>query len=62
MRTMVPAIAKKIHGVILSEITGPAIIGLEEILLKDKNKREQTIKIVSETAFVLHMTKKNFKE
>ena len=43
-------------------MTGPDIIGVEEILLAKKRKREQTLKVVSDTAFVLFMTKQNFKE
>jgi hypothetical protein len=47
---------------VIGELNECKILGLEEIILKGKSQRSCSIKVISDTAYLLFMSTKNFKD
>ena len=61
MRSVIPALGVKQHGVSLTIVTDNEVVGIEEVIMK-KKIREQSVKVISDTAFILFMKQQDFKD
>ena len=54
MRSVIPALGVKQHGVSLTIVTDNEMVGIEEIIMR-KAVREHSVKVISDSAFILFM-------